>query len=130
MKLKKVTFKKDLLIDTVFAALIVVNVPKLINNYFPTLFGTSTNNYIEAIIGGASAYLVGMLTGKADIANVGIALAAAGIANDFISPMVVGTGSKPLPVIGDYVQLSGSQRLANYNNQIDSMNYNQYNGAY
>lgn len=129
MKLKKITFKKDLLIDTVIAALVVVNVPKLINQYFPTLFGT-TNNYIEAVIGGASAYLIGMLTGKTDVANIGIALAAAGIANDFISPMIAGTGSQIMPVIGDYAQLSGSQRLANYTNAIDTMNYNQYNGAY
>jgi len=129
MKLKKVTFKKDLLIDTVLAALIVTNVPKLIHNYFPSLFGT-TNNYIEAVIGGASAYLVGMVTGKADIANVGIALAAAGIANDFITPMIQGTGSQLMPVIGDYVQLSGSQRLANYNNSIDTMNLTDYQEAY
>lgn len=130
MKLRKVTFKKDLLIDSVLAALIVVNVPKLIHNYFPTLFGT-TNNYIEAVIGGASAYLVGMITGKTDIANVGIALAAAGIANDFISPMIAGTGSTAMPaVIGDYVQLSGSQRLANYNNSLNTMNYPSYVEAY
>ena len=130
MKLKKVTFKKDLLIDSVFAALIVVNVPKLIHNYFPTLFD-STNNYISAVIGGASAYLVGMVTGKADIANVGIALAAAGIANDFITPLIQGTGSTPMPnVIGDYVQLSSSQRLANYNNSISPMSYPSYVEAY
>ena len=130
MKLKKVTFKKDLLLDTVIAGLIVVNVPKLINHYFPTLFGTQSNNYIDAIIGGASAYLVGMLMGKSDIANVGIALAAVGIANDFITPMIAGVGSAPMTVIGDYGRLSSAQRLQDYTNNVDAMNYAAFQGAY
>ncbi len=129
MKLRKVSLNKGLLLDTVIAGLIVVNVPKLINNYFPNLFGT-TNNYIEAIIGGASAYLAGMLLNKPAVANIGIALAAVGIANDFISPMILGAGSTSMPVIGDYARLQSSSRLANYTNSIAPMNAAQYAGAY
>jgi len=35
-----------------------------------------------------------------------------------------------MPVIGDYVQLSGAQRLSNYNNSINPMNVTDYQEAY
>ena len=130
---KKVTFNKGLLFDTVIAGLIVVNLPKLINNFFPSLFGTTPAQYIEAIVGGAGAYLYGMLMGNSNVANIGIALAGTGIANDYLSPMIAGVGSTPIkPVIGDYAQLQNSQRLAlsNYTNNLDAMNYNNFAGAY
>ena len=128
MALRKVRIKKDLLIDTVIASIIVQQAPKFINEY---LFKTNplTGMTLE-LSGGAAAYLVGMVLKKDNVANIGIALAGADVVNEMLGSSLLGltTGTS------DFVQVDSAGNLiptlSDYTDNPAVMDYSNYQSAY
>jgi len=126
MKFTKFSFKKDLVVNTLIASVIVEQAPSLANKYF---FSSSPlSGYMLNAVGAGVAIVVGMLTGKNEIGNIGIALAGADIANGMIKPMLADlpdwNGSNSMK---DY---SNSPLLRDYNNSVTQSNYAQYADFY
>jgi len=128
MALRKVKIKKQLLISSVLASIIVTQAPGLINEY---LFKSNPLTGMSLqMSGGAAAYLIGMVMKKDDIANIGIALAAADIVNNLISTTLLGQNVG----VSDFVSVDSNgnliQSLADYSNSPQVMEFQNYSKSY
>jgi hypothetical protein len=128
MALRKVRIKKQLLIDTLIASVVVQQAPKLINEY---LFKTKPlTGMVLQLSGGAAAYLIGMIMKKDTIANIGIALAGADVVNEMVGTTLLGQGTS----VADFVSVDSAGNLVNalsdYTDSPSVMDYQNYQNAY
>ena len=127
-KLGKFQLNKDLLMDAVIAAIVVQQVPPLINKF---LFKSNPLSGIALTASGAAgAIVLGMLLKKPDLGTLGIAFAGSDILNGFIAPAL----NPGAPAgMSDFLTVLPNGQLA-LNDYIHApggiMNSNEYAKAY
>lgn len=128
MALRKIKFKKDIMLDTVIASLIVQQSPALVNKF---LFKNNPLTGIELQLSSAAVvYAVGMLLKKDSVVNIGIGLVGADVVNSFLgtSGLLGDMGLEDVVSIDSYGNVVDS--LDSYVDSPETMEFSNYKNNY